>query len=805
MKPGETIAGRFTVDAFVARGGMGDVYRATDTVSGRQVAVKVIAADHPGMGRRLAAEARALRQLRHPGIVAYVAHEADPERPMYLAMEWLEGITLSERLRTSDLSVTEALTLAARVADALGVAHARGIIHRDIKPLNLFVVDNRPDQVKILDFGIARLSSDERITATGVGMGTPEYMAPEQARCDAVIGPPADIFGLGCVLYKCLTGKTAFRGPRVEAILAKIAMLDEVPRVLAEKPDIPPLVDELTAQLMAFAPGDRPQDGAAAAAAIRACSAALRRGVTFDPDREFAASPSLTRREVQPVSIIFAEPNVAEADTLPAELWQALAPPIGAPTPVHATGPTADTSAATERTFERLRVLRGSSDIDHLMPAIRAALEPHAARVEALLNGSIVTLVTGGVAATDLAARSARAALAIRSILGDASLGIATVRAVTTDRAALDPIIDAAASLVRPRSRQIRIDKHTRNLLSERFAVTADDAGGFVLELERTLTAGAGEPPRRVLGRATPCVGRNRLLRQLGSVVAGCIDDRAAEAVVIVGDAGFGKSRLRAELSRQLRADHDPLWILAAWGDLLRDRVPYGLVGRMLRDALAVPDSPREPGQLDAEQAAALTRAVEALARDDAEARRLAAFLGELCGTDIPTEGKLSLGMNKGWDVAIQPGDTVRFEARSLFSPCIVGDDEQLEGGSIIVRDEAGKLLAFHSESAVGPEGVVYSGISPAELSVRAVDVGCPPYISGGAARAGAFQLVSPDGATVSAPAGAGERAELAIAGETYVLAVAQAHLDDRASYCGQTTFLAKGFPRFRRVSDRNC
>src|SRR5262249_30468258 len=140
----------------------------------------------------------------------------------YLAMEWLDGVTLWERLQAAPLDLEDSLTLVARVADGLGLAHGRGMVHRDIKPMNLLLVGGRVDQVKILDFGIVRMGARQHIAATGAGIGTPEYMAPEQARGDRGIGPPADVFSLGCVLYKCLTGQAAFRGEHVAAILAKV-------------------------------------------------------------------------------------------------------------------------------------------------------------------------------------------------------------------------------------------------------------------------------------------------------------------------------------------------------------------------------------------------------------------------------------------------------------------------------------------------------------------------------------------------------------------------------------------------------
>jgi len=194
MHAGQVIGQRFVLDRFVARGGMGDVYRAIDRESSQPVAVKLVLFDHPGLADRLNLEARALLALDHPAIVQYVAHDTASGSQMYLAMEWLDGVTLSHRLRKGPLSMDDSLTLAARVADGLGAVHDIGMVHRDVKPRNLLLVDNRIERTKVLDFGIVRLHELQHITATGVGVGTPEYMAPEQVRRDGVVGPPADIF-----------------------------------------------------------------------------------------------------------------------------------------------------------------------------------------------------------------------------------------------------------------------------------------------------------------------------------------------------------------------------------------------------------------------------------------------------------------------------------------------------------------------------------------------------------------------------------------------------------------------------------
>lgn len=210
---GDVVADRFAVEESIGKGGMGSVFRASDRLTGATVAIKVSSAPKGDLLERFRREGRVLSELNHPAIVEYIAHGETRSGEPYLVMEWLRGEDLDQRLGRAPLSVSETLALCGRVCEGLEAAHARGIVHRDIKPTNLFLVDNDPLAVKILDFGIARVrETTHAATKTGSVLGTPGYMAPEQARADDIIGTQADVFSLGCVLYECLTGKPAFAG-----------------------------------------------------------------------------------------------------------------------------------------------------------------------------------------------------------------------------------------------------------------------------------------------------------------------------------------------------------------------------------------------------------------------------------------------------------------------------------------------------------------------------------------------------------------------------------------------------------------
>src|SRR5262249_11018590 len=151
-------------------------------------------------------EARILAELSHPRIVRYIAHGAVPSGEPYLAMEWLDGEDLGAPLSRCPLGPSRSVGVAVSVAQALGFAHARGVVHGDLKPSNIFLVDGRIDALKLLDFGVAWIDAASRMTRTGALMGTPGYMAPEQTRGVEGLDARADVFSLGCVLFECLTG-----------------------------------------------------------------------------------------------------------------------------------------------------------------------------------------------------------------------------------------------------------------------------------------------------------------------------------------------------------------------------------------------------------------------------------------------------------------------------------------------------------------------------------------------------------------------------------------------------------------------
>jgi serine/threonine protein kinase len=270
LSAGEVVAARFRVEALAGQGGMGAVYRATDQMGNTTVALKVISAAPSKASSRFSRESHVLSVLSHPAVVRYVAHGTTMNDVPFLAMEWLEGEDLAARLRRGPLAVSKSLALIRVVAHGLAHAHARGVVHRDVKPSNLFLVGGDEASVKILDFGMARLTgSGPVLTRTGTVLGTLGYMAPEQALGEPNVGSQADVFSLGCVLFECLTGRPAFTGRTPIAVFEKLLRTDP-PRVSDVRPELGPSLDVFVASLLQKRAEDRPRDLAAILAAVDA-------------------------------------------------------------------------------------------------------------------------------------------------------------------------------------------------------------------------------------------------------------------------------------------------------------------------------------------------------------------------------------------------------------------------------------------------------------------------------------------------------------------------------------------------------
>lgn len=253
----QVIADRFVLERVVGAGGMGEVFRATDRLTGEPVAVKMMYGGLTRDAERFKREAQLLAEISHPRIVRYVAHGlTDGGRP-WLAMEWLEGEDLERRLERGALPWRDVRVLGMRIASALAHAHAAGAVHRDLSTCNVFLPAGRVEDAKLVDFGLVRVEDGLGQTAGHVALGTPYYMAPEQVRSAKDVDARADLFSLGAILYEALAGVRPFQGDDVFVLWVKI-MEDEAPDLRALAPDVPEGFVRLVESLMRKDPAERP-------------------------------------------------------------------------------------------------------------------------------------------------------------------------------------------------------------------------------------------------------------------------------------------------------------------------------------------------------------------------------------------------------------------------------------------------------------------------------------------------------------------------------------------------------------------
>ncbi|WP_426514928.1 serine/threonine-protein kinase [Dactylosporangium sp. McL0621] len=279
LSAGTTLGGRYRLDERIAGGGMGDVWRGTDEVLGRTVAIKVLLSalmEEPGFAERFRGEARTMATINHPGVVDIYDYGSE-NGTAFLIMEYVEGDALSRTLsRVGRLTPARAMALIAQAADALHAAHEKGIVHRDVKPGNLLV---RPNGTLVLtDFGIARSAAVAQLTAAGSVLGTASYISPEQASGSQAT-PLSDVYALGVVAYQCLSGVRPFEGDNPLEIAMR-HVRDMPPPLPA---DIPPPVAQLVERAMAKDPAARWPSAAAFAQAARRVSGQFSGGTATGP------------------------------------------------------------------------------------------------------------------------------------------------------------------------------------------------------------------------------------------------------------------------------------------------------------------------------------------------------------------------------------------------------------------------------------------------------------------------------------------------------------------------------------------
>lgn len=589
MRKGTTIAERFEIEAVAGHGGMGTVYRARDSATGERVAVKLLHHSDLDAEARFEREAQALAALSHPNIVRYLGHGKAESGKSYLVMEWLEGESLADRLTAGALSIEESVEIARKLARALAIAHARNIVHRDLKPSNIFAPQGPAREVKLLDFGIAQISRATVLTRTGSILGTPGYMAPEQARGGGSVDARADIFSLGCVLFECLTGTPAFQGRHVMALLAKLLM-EQPPSVTELRPEVPRPLASLVARMLEKEQALRPKDGASLLRILDELGSSPSVPTPSAPE----SITTLERRMISVVALVPARVEVvsASADTVQEE--------------------------------------RPSANV---VAQVRWMAEPFGARVDELADGTVLAVLVGSGPATDTAAHAARVALRVRRVVPLSPLVLLMARAEEGEQVRVGDVLERAASLLvmagpketKTDAAAIVMDASTRALLDARFQVGEQD-GYYCLNGESDAASSA----RTLLGKPTPFIGRERELSQLLSLLTESIEDSRATSVLVVGAAGIGKSRLRQELVKQLRERFPNIALAVGLGDSLSAGSPMSLVASCFRSTFGF-----ARGEPIESQRKRLGAAVSAFVAEG-KRKRVAEFLGELLSIPFP-------------------------------------------------------------------------------------------------------------------------------------------------------------------------
>jgi eukaryotic-like serine/threonine-protein kinase len=534
------LGGRFAVEREVGRGGVGVVYRAFDLETQRVVALKVVAADAgvaPEEEARLAREGQLLANLDHPGIVRTVAFGVLEDTGLpYVAMEWLEGEDLAARQKRDPLSLAESLELTESVGQALDAAHGAGVIHRDIKPGNIFLCKIKPHdglldcQPKLVDFGVAA-NADVRITRTGDVVGTPAYMAPEQARGDAPIDARCDIYSLGATLFELLAGRPPHVGPNAIATLARL-VTTAPPRLSDLRPDVPGAVDHLVNRMLETDPSCRPSSM-----------------------REVLELLGDASRETARVSWV--EPEPARSSRLGTSASRLVTTIVAIRFP---------SSQARDRALEQTRS-RGAD----AAPIGSDAVVAHLGARRAVGSEAAVAL--------ELGRRLARAGARVGVASGRARLNLRT----DGELQPVGEVVDRAAALARDAGAgAVLADATTSELGRGRYEFRARDDGSAVV----------GEAMRGMRGEragGAPFVGRDAELAQVLSAFERSRRDKTPLLVSITGTPGIGKSRLRREVMARISAQANAPLVVLQRAEAYGQGHALGAAADLLRAIITLP------------------------------------------------------------------------------------------------------------------------------------------------------------------------------------------------------------------------
>ncbi|HEU4412848.1 MAG TPA: protein kinase [Polyangiaceae bacterium] len=534
LKPAQRAAhqlgGRFVIERQVGRGASGVVYRAFDELSREHVALKVIAGrgGDPEEEARFEREGTILAGLDHPNIVRVVAFGTLDDGMPYLAMEWLEGEDLQARMRRAPLTMRQSLVVARQIAAALEAAHKAGVVHRDVKPTNVFLLNGSgPLTAKLVDFGVASMG-DVRLTQRGHIVGTPAYMAPEQARGEGPVDSRCDLYALGATLFELLTGRPPHVGPTPIATLARL-VTSPAPRLREFLPDVMHELDELEARLLATYPDERPASATQVASELDA--------MLVDP----TIGTSLPPPPVEPSSSL--------------------------------------TSGAASRLVTTVVALRLGSGAERE----EALTKLRERGGDAVPFGSDGVIAHFGVRQA-LGDEAARAVDMGRELAATgAKVGVATGRSRVHLTRPVGEVVDRASAFAREaQGGQTLADTTTAELVRGRFEMQQRGDGVSVVGA----AMGDGRPDGAMGG--APFVGREAELAQIASAYERCVEDQTPVVVSCTGAPGIGKSRLSREVLTRLAAGYSPPRLVVVRCDPFATSQALGVAADTLRALLGL-------------------------------------------------------------------------------------------------------------------------------------------------------------------------------------------------------------------------
>lgn len=578
---------------------MGDIFKGIDRETDELVAIKLLRPTaSPHECARFAREIAILADLRHPNIVQYIDHGTWHDGRLFFAMEWLDGEDLGQRQRRAPLGMRDAVEVVRRSAAAMAAIHARGVIHRDLKLSNIFLVRGRGTAIKLIDFGVVKPAvPDEFPTERGQIIGTPHFMAPEQARGEP-IDARADVYSLGAVLFRLVTGRNVFETEHVIALLGRL-VLEDPPSAASIRFDVPEPLDEAILRAIARNREQRFENGGEFARAL------ARVGTLNNDPPSTEKSASAVRKTV---------PDSRSPPPSSAEIGEEAKP---------------SRPGTSERRVVAVVLydLGGAVLTPEVDTTVRDVLGEDT-RLEGFAGGRMVAVLGVERSKGDEAMRAARAALTVALALPSARVTVAVGHAVRgRSNLAGQALERAAQQLELAEPGAVRVDAYAAAALEGRFVVQADPHGGGVLLREDAGGFGA----RQLLGRPTPTVGREKEIALLQGIYAELIEDGTARAALVTGPAGIGKSRVRSELMQRLEMSPRRPEMMLCRGDPMSYGSSLSALGRALRAQMGIHDGERPDEQIVKVKTYVAARLPRTL-------RFLAAFLGELIGVPFSEE-----------------------------------------------------------------------------------------------------------------------------------------------------------------------